>query len=113
MNSDEPQTPADRKLDSIFRAMREEPPPYMRSADGIGRLTFGFETRVCARLRAERGASWLSWAWKLCPFAAAVAIAVGAWSYTHGDDSPGRESVFDAVRLAGMPAIDFYLGCDE
>ena len=113
MNSEEPQNPADRKLDEFFRAMREESPPYVESAGGLGRLTYGFETRVTARLRADRGTSWLSWAWKLCPFAAAVAIAVGAWSYSHGDNSPGTESMFDAVRLAGMPSIDFYLGRDE
>jgi hypothetical protein len=113
MNSDEPQTPADRKLDSIFRAMREEPPPYVENTGGLGRLTYAFETRVAARLRAERGTTWLSWAWKLCPFAAAVAFAAGAWSYTHGENSPGTESIFDAVRLAGMPSIDFYLGHDE
>lgn len=113
MNSEEPNHPADRKLDAIFRAMREETPPYVESAGGLGRLTYGFETRVCARLRAERGTSWLSWTWKLSPFAAAVAIAAGAWAYTHADESPGTESMFDAVRLAGMPSIDFYLGNDE
>jgi len=113
MNSEESQNPADRKLDESFRAMREESPPYVESAGGLGRLTYGFETRVAARLRADRGTSWLSWAWKLCPFAAAVAIAVGAWSYSHGDNSPGTESMFDAVRLVGMPSIDFYLGRDE
>jgi hypothetical protein len=113
MNSDESHNPADRNLDAIFRTLRDEQPPYVEDAGGIGRLTYGFETRVAAQLRAERGTSWLSWAWKLCPFAAAVAIAAGAWAYTHADESPGTESVFDAVRLAGMPSIDFYLGHDE
>ena len=35
MNSDEPQNSADRKLDAIFRAMREEPPSYVESAGGL------------------------------------------------------------------------------
>ncbi len=113
MNSDDKTHPADDKLDAIFRAMREEPPPYVENAGGLDRLTYAFETRVTARLRAERGTSWLAWAWKLCPFAAAVAIAAGAWAYTHADESPGTESMFDAVRFAGMPSIDFYLGHDE
>lgn len=76
-------------------------------------MEFGFETRLLARIREERRSSWLAWAWRLCPYAAALAIATGVWSYAQRDDSPEGESLYAAVRLAGMPVIDYYLGGDE
>ena len=107
MNTDDRNRPSDEELDSLLRAARAEAP-----AD-LGRIEFGFETRLLARLREERRSSWLAWAWRLCPFAAALAIAAGVWSYTQRDDSPESESLYAAVRLAGMPMIDYYLGRDE
>lgn len=113
MNSDAQQPPPDEELDKLLRAARSESPAYVDRAGGLDRLEFGFETRLLARLREERGASWLAWAWRLCPFAAVLAIAAGAWSFTHRDDSPDTESVYTAVRLAGMPVLDYYLGPQE
>ena len=108
MNSDDPKHLSD--LDKLLRAARAEDPAWLENA---GRLEFGFETRVLARVREQRSSSWLAWASRLCPFAAALAIAAGAWTYVHREDSPGTESVYDAVRLAGIPVIDYYLGGDE
>ena len=105
MNTDDPRSPNDL-LAPLFRAVRED-------ADDSRRIEYGFETRVLARVREERSSSWLAWAARLCPFAAALAIVVGVWSYAHWDDSPDSESVVDAVRLAGVPVLDYYLGGDQ
>jgi hypothetical protein len=105
MNTDNPRNPDD-PLDTLFRAARE-------NADDFGRIEFGFETRVLARMREDRASSWLAWAARLCPFAAALAILAGVWSYVHREDSPDGESVADAVRLAGVPVLDYYLGRDQ
>lgn len=106
MNTDDRERELDRQLDNLLHAAREE-------GECTGRVEFGFETRMLARLREERRSSWLAWAWRLCPYAAALALVAGAWSYAHLDDSPESESVYAAVRLAGMPMIDYYLGGDE
>ncbi len=105
MNTDEPRDP-NGSLDALFRAARE-------NMDGLGRLEYGFETRTLARIREERGTSWLAWAARLCPYAAALAIAAGAWTYVHWEDSPDTESLVDAVRLAGVPVLDYYLGSEQ
>jgi hypothetical protein len=105
MNSDDPRSPND-PLGALFRAARED-------ADDFGRIEYGFETRVLARVREERGSSWLAWAARLCPFAAALAILAGVWSYVHWEDSPDGESVVDAVRLVGVPVLDYYLGGEQ
>ena len=59
-------------LDALFRAARSE-------ALDTARVEFAFETRLLARLRDERGASIFSWAWRLAPFFAALALAAGWW----------------------------------
>ena len=105
MNTDDPRNPND-PLAALFRAARED-------EDDFGRIEYGFETRVLARMREERGSSWLAWAARLCPFAAMLALLAGAWTYVHWEDSPGSESVVDAVRLAGVPVLDYYLGGDQ
>ena len=102
MNTDEPHPPGD-PLDALFRAARE-------NAGDHDPLEYGFETRTLARIREERGTSWLAWAARLYPFAAALALAAGVWTYVHWEDSPDSESVVDAVRLAGVPVLDYYLG---
>ncbi len=65
---------SDFQLDTLFAAARAEGAPE------TGRIEYGFETRLLARLREERASSVYSWAWKLCPFFAAIAIAAGVWS---------------------------------
>ena len=106
MNPDDRHQLSDAELDTLFRSTRND-------EGGAGWKEFGFETRVLARLREERRSSWLAWAWRLCPYAAALALATGVWTYAHHDDSPEGESLYAAVRLAGMPAIDYYLGGEE
>jgi hypothetical protein len=66
----------DSQLDALFRAARAE------GAVNEWRGEYGFETRLLVRLREERSASVFSWAWKLCPFFAAIALAAGMWSWS-------------------------------
>ena len=113
MNPSEPDPSRDDSLDRLFRAARTDEPPWADAEGGLGRLEYGFETRLLARIREERATGWLAWAWQLCPFAAALAIAAGVWSYARHDEPPDRESMFSAVKLAGMPVLDYYLGRDE
>jgi hypothetical protein len=98
---------SDEQLDALLHAARAEQPAW---TDDASRLEFGFETRVLARVREQRSTSWIVWAWRLCPFAATLAIAASAWTYIHRDESPDTESVYDAVRLGGISALHYYLG---
>jgi hypothetical protein len=63
----------DPQLDALFAAARAATPE-------ASRLEYGFETRLLARLREDSGASLFAWAWRLCPFFAALALAVAWWS---------------------------------
>jgi hypothetical protein len=64
----------DDSLEALFAAARAQ------EVD-TARLEYGFETRLRARLRGERGASLFAWAWRLSPFFAALALAVAWWSH--------------------------------
>ena len=70
----------DSQLDALFAAARGNEPD-------TSRLEYGFETRLAARLREENSDTIFAWAWRLCPFFAALALAVGWWSHTtaHAD----------------------------
>ncbi len=63
----------DPQLENLFTSARAQGP------FDTSRVEFGFETRLLARLREERGSSIFVRAWKLCPFFAAIAIAAGIW----------------------------------
>ena len=64
----------DQKLDALFAAARG-------AALDTSRLEYAFETRLKARMRSENATSLFAWAWRLCPFFAALALAVGWWSH--------------------------------
>ncbi len=67
---------ADEKLNALFAAAR--------SAEcDTSAAEYGFETRLAARLREESGASLSAWAWKLCPFFAALALAAAWWGHVN------------------------------
>jgi hypothetical protein len=85
----------DPKLEALFTAARAE------EAGTEWRGEFGFETRVLARLREERGASVFSWAWKLCPFFAALALAAGMWSWSTNARMQTDASVIAEVSRQG------------
>lgn len=84
----------DPQLDALFAAARA-------SAPDTSRLEYGFETRLRARLREDHGASLFAWAWRLCPFFAALTIAVAWWSQTEA-----RADVFSQFAAEAAPATD-------
>ena len=88
MNDNDPQ------LEALFAAARANEPD-------TSRLEYGFETRLAARLREENGASFFSWAWRLCPFFAALALAVAWWS-----QSEARAEVYSQFASEAAPATD-------
>lgn len=66
----------DNGLDKIFSKARSLQPD-------ISRIETGLETRVLARIRAERAprVELLDWAWRLVPAFAAVVLVLGVWYY--------------------------------
>jgi hypothetical protein len=66
----------DEKLDNLFAAARGVKPDTSRTE-------YGFETRLAARLRADRKQTvpWYAFAWKLIPAFAAVVVALGVWTF--------------------------------
>jgi len=91
----------DDKLNRLFAAARQSKPD-------TARVEFGFETRLAARLRAERGrpALWAAWTWRLMPAFAAVVLALGVWNYAALVET-------DLPALAGDPnqeLVAYYAG---
>src|SRR4051794_18962958 len=84
----------DPKLYALFAAARA-------AAPDTSRLEYGFETRLSARLREENGASLFAWAWRLCPFFAALALAVAWWSHAA---EPGE--VYSRISAEAAPASE-------
>src|SRR4051812_4963945 len=79
------------RLDELLAAARRAPVDTSRAE-------YAFETRLLARLREERETSVLTWAWKLAPFFAALAIAVTLWSRTAAEQSPGTPLFAEMVQ---------------
>jgi hypothetical protein len=80
----------DSQLDALFAAARADAPD-------TARIEYGFETRLAARLRTERGASLFAWAWRLCPFFAALALAVAWWTQANASAEVYSQFVSEAV----------------
>ena len=74
----------DDELKNLFAKSRRE-------THDTSRLQFGFETRLQARLRAEREAPWFGAAWKLCPYFAAITVAAGLWYGRELSKAPSLE----------------------
>ena len=68
--------PKEMKLDRLFAAARKAElyPPENE---------YGFETRVMARIRAERESerSFFLWEWRLIPLFVSLIIVLGIWIY--------------------------------
>jgi hypothetical protein len=70
----------DDQLSNLFTAAR-------RALPDTARAELAFETRLLARLRAQRQtAPWFVWTWRLAPLFAAIVIALGAWNITGTSD---------------------------
>lgn len=91
-------------LDALFAAARADVPDTARAE-------FAFETRLAARLRAEQSESLFAWAWRLCPFFAALALAVAWWTQAQAqadvtifaDAMPANEEQMLVAYLTGEP----------
>lgn len=70
------QQPIENRLDRLFARVRQHPPDTSRAE-------LGFETRLMARLRAEREAGGLmfNWAWRLAPVFALIVAALALHTY--------------------------------
>lgn len=68
------------KLDKFFAVARQARPDTTR-------VEYGFETRLLARLRAERAQEtpWLVWTWRLMPVFAVFVLGLGIWRYATPD----------------------------
>ncbi len=91
----------DEKLDALFRAAREVPPPTEGG--------YGFETRLRARLREERGASFFGIALRLSPIFAALVVAAAAWCQAVVHLEPDASYAWDAVRSGPVPVVEAWL----
>lgn len=100
---------ADNRLDALFAAARQ-------NSTDTSRAEWGFETRVMARLREEGSpfASVVTWAWKLCPFFAALAVATALWSRTESARVETEEYLFAQVSNKAEEKVLFtYLTGEE
>ncbi len=85
-SSDQPAS-SDEALHSLFAAVRAEPLDTSRAE-------FGFETRLLARLKAERAETtgWREltrWCWRLAPGLAVVTLAFSLWTLGSNDVPAG------------------------
>ena len=69
--------PNNEKLDRLFAAARKAE-PYKKE------IEYGFETRLMAKIRAERQRQmpFFLWAWRLIPVFASIVIFLGIWIYS-------------------------------
>jgi hypothetical protein len=81
----------EEKLRALFAAARAD-------ERDTSRAEFGFETRLAARLREESGGSLFAWAWKLCPFFAAVALAAAWWGHVNLRAEAATQIVAEATQ---------------
>ena len=92
----------DPQLEALFAAARAGAPDTTR-------IEYGFETRLAARLREENGASLFAWAWGLCPFFAALALAVAWWSQTT-EHAEVYSRIADEAAPAGEELLAYMTG---
>jgi hypothetical protein len=66
----------DEQLNQLFQAARGSRPDTSRAE-------YGFETRLLAALRENRGqpTPWAALTWRLTPVFAAIVVVTGVWSY--------------------------------
>lgn len=89
------------RLNELFAAAR-------RAVPETSRLEYAFETRLLARLRDERETSVQTWAWRLSPFFAALAIALTLWSRTATE--PSREAPLFAQIAEDHDSLGYLAG---
>ncbi|MGC3991425.1 MAG: hypothetical protein QM796_17420 [Chthoniobacteraceae bacterium] len=89
----------DDRLNEMLHAARAAKPDP-------GRVEYGFETRLLARLRSERQAPaqpWYAAAWKLCPAFAAITLVLGVWTWFSPPDFSSHLAQFsETAQITGM-----------
>jgi hypothetical protein len=95
---------AEEKLNALFAGARS-------GERDTTHVEFGFETRLAARLREENGGSLSAWAWKLCPFFAAVALAVAWWGHANiREDAAARIYAETTAENAEQVLLTYVMG---
>ena len=93
---------AEEKLSALFAAVRA-------AERDTSRAEFGFETRLAARLREEGGGSLSAWAWKLCPFFAALALAATWWGHVNLRAAAATEVLTEATQPDAEQVLFAYM----
>ncbi len=92
----------EEKLSALFAAARAE-------VRDTSRAEYGFETRLAARLREEGGGSLGAWAWKLCPFFAALALAATWWGHVNLRAAAATEVLTEATQPDAEQVLFAYM----
>jgi hypothetical protein len=87
MNNSHPDDP----LDALFAQARAHRPDTSRAE-------YGFETRLMARLRAQRqpqsaGSVWAMVSWRMIPLFAACVVALAIWQTETASDATDTDTV--------------------
>jgi len=66
----------DERIDRLFEAARKSQPYNTK-------IEYGFETRVMAKIKAQRQKRkpFFSWAWRLMPAFVCAVMLLGVWTY--------------------------------
>jgi len=93
------------RLERIFKAARGETPDTTR-------VETGFETRLMARIRAEREKTlpWYAAAWKLVPIFSAATVALGVWFYVSTPDYTADMGLYMAAGYGETTALNLLSG---
>ncbi len=95
----------DEQLNELFKAARS-------AKRDTARVEFGFETRLLARLRAERSQTgpWYAFAWKLMPVFAAIVVALGAWNVAGFRSDPADLNAAITANTDESPVASYLAG---
>lgn len=93
---------SDPSLDALLRAARDDAPDTARAEHA-------FETRLLARVREERGSSWMTIALRLSPFLAALVVAAAVWCRSATQLEADASYALDAMRTGGTSALVSWL----
>ncbi len=95
----------DERLDKLFKTARGV-------TRDTARVEFGFETRLIARLRAERAqnASWFAFAWKQMPVFGAIVVALGVWNVASVNTEPSDFASALTAETDQSPAASYLTG---
>jgi hypothetical protein len=93
------------KLDGLFAAARKAE-PYKTD------MEYGFETRLMAKIRAnrERQMPFLLWSWRLIPVFMSIVIFLGIWIYSSRYSSIADLSAITKIGNEETTLVTFLTG---